>query len=118
MNSNGPPPPAPRKHPSTPHTSQTINSYTEAQVTHNDIERFSAQFGDASADGGVDKVVDHLGRSTVMPNSVDWEDLRQESSGQYFAVVPNGEVLQLCSNRVLVNDIDLEREGGLFQSEP
>lgn len=88
---------------------------TEAQATHDDIERLSAQFDDAGAAGGVGEVVDHLGRSTVMPNFIGSEEVwEQESRGQCFAIVPNAEVLQLCSNRVLVKDID-SRSSKLFR---
>ena len=88
---------------------------TEAQAIHSDIERFSAQFDDAGTAGGVGEVVNHLVRSTVMPNILDSEELwQQESRGQYFAIVPNAEILQLCSNRVLVKDID-SRSSKLFR---
>lgn len=89
---------------------------TEAEVTGDDIENVLAHEGDARAAGGIVEGVDHL--NLFAATIIDLEKLRRrERRDQDFAITPNGEVFNPCSGGELVNDFNVEWEGGISPVE-
>ena len=81
------------------------------EAPDDDKELIPAHLGDAGAAGGIGEGMDQLDR--IDATIIDLEDLRRrESGGENFAVAPNGEVLQPCSDGELMNNFDGEGEGG------